>query len=98
MIHASRLLYLHSPHAPPTLWEWEQPWIHHLMMNADSFHTAVVEQRYFRDLEALHSEKARMWDVHSRSRPLYDHRETWEMWLAEYRQIILDVQEMAGDV
>src|SRR5262249_17908560 len=24
MLHAYRLLSLHSPHAPPTLWEWEQ--------------------------------------------------------------------------
>jgi hypothetical protein len=29
---------------------------------------------------------------------LYDHLDTWEMWLAEYRQLILDLQEMAGDV
>ena len=72
--------------------------MHHLMMNADGFHTVVVEQRYFRDWEALHSENARMWDVHSRSRPLYDHLETWETWLTAYRQLILDMQEMAGDV
>ena len=98
MIRAYRLLYLHSPHAPPTLWEWEQPWIHHLIMNADSFHTAVVEQRSFQDWEALQRENARMWDVHYRSRPLYDHLDPWEMWLAEDRQLILDVQEMAGDV
>ena len=98
MIHAYRLLSFHSPHAPPTLWDWEQPWMHHLMMNANSFHTAAVEQQYFRDWEAFHREHVRMWDVHYRSRPLYDHRETWDMWLAQYRQISLDMQEMAGDV
>jgi hypothetical protein len=98
MLHAYRLLSLPSPHAPPTLWEWAQPWMHHLMMNAGSFHTAMVEQRYFQDWEALHSENARRWDVHSRSRPLYDHLETWDRGLAEYRQLILDLQEMAGDV
>jgi hypothetical protein len=72
--------------------------MHHLMMNAGSFHTAAVEQWYFQDWEALHSENSRIWDVHSRARPLYDHLDTWDMWLAQYRQIILDVQERAGDV
>jgi hypothetical protein len=98
MLHAYRLVYPLSEHTPRQLWEWEQPWIHHLIMNADSFHTAVVEQQYCRDWEVLRSENARIWDVHYRSRPLYDHLDTWEMWLAEYRQIILDLQEIAGDV
>jgi hypothetical protein len=98
MMHAYRLLSLQSPHAPPTLWEWERSWMHHLMMNAGSFYTAAVEQRYCRDWEALHREHARMWDVHSRSRPVYDHRETWGMWWTQYRQLSLDVQERAGDV
>jgi hypothetical protein len=25
---------------------------------------------------------------------LYDHLETWEEWLADYRQLILDVQDI----
>jgi hypothetical protein len=49
MIHAYRLIYFKSPHAPPTLWEWEQPYIHNLIVNARSFNTTRVEQRYFRD-------------------------------------------------
>ena len=72
--------------------------MHHLRMNADRFHTAVVAQRSFQDWEAFQRENARMWNVHSRSRPLYDHLDTWELWLAEYRQLILDLPEMAGDV
>jgi hypothetical protein len=94
MRHAYRLIYLHSPHAPPTLWEWEPPWIHHLIVNARSFGTTRVEQRYFRDWEALAAENTRIWDEHYRSRPLYDHIETWEEWLADYRQLILDVQDI----
>jgi hypothetical protein len=39
MIHAYRLIYLKSPHAPPTLWEWEQPWIQKLIVNTRRFYT-----------------------------------------------------------
>ena len=28
MLHAYRLVYPDSPHAPPQLWEWQQPSIH----------------------------------------------------------------------
>jgi hypothetical protein len=81
MIHAYRLIYLKSPHAPPPLWEWEQPWIHNLIVNARSFNTTRVEQRYFRDWDALALENIHIWEEHYRSRPLYDHIETWEKWL-----------------
>jgi hypothetical protein len=94
MIHAYRLIYLKSPHAPPTLWEWEQPWIHNLIVNARSFNTTRAEQRYFLDWDALAAENSRIWEEHYRSRPLYDPIETWEKWLAEHRQVILDVQEL----
>jgi hypothetical protein len=98
MLHAYRLRYLQGPHAPPTLWEWEQPSIHHLIINAERFHTVVVAQRYFRDWEALHCENTRLWDVYYRVRPLYDHLDTWDQWLAAYRQLLLDRQEMAAEV
>ncbi len=94
MIRAYRLIYLDSPNAPPELWEWEQPWIHHLIVNARSFRTTQVEQRYFRNWDALTRENTRIWDEHYRPYPLYDHIETWGEWLAEYRQVILDVQEI----
>ena len=94
MLHAYRLIYLNSPHAPPTLWEWKQPWIHHLVVNARSVQTAAVEQRYFRDWNALARENARLWAEHYRSRPLFAHLLTWQEWLSEYRQLIIEVQEM----
>jgi len=96
MLRAYRLIYLHSPHAPPKLWEWQQPWIHHLIVNARSFKTTRVEQRYFQDGDALARENTRIWDEHYRSRPLYDHIETWQQWLDEYRQVIMEVQEIHG--
>ena len=94
MMRAYRLIYLDSLHAPPKLWEWEQPYIHYLIDNARSFGTTRVEQRYFRDWDALSMENARIWEQHYRSRPLYDHIETWVEWLMEYRQLIVDVQEI----
>ncbi len=94
MIRAYRLIYLGSPYAPPELWEWAQPWIHHLIVNARSFRTTQVEQRYFRHWDALTRENTRIWEKHYRPSPLYDHIETWDKWLAEYRQVILDVQEI----
>ena len=70
MIHAYRLIYRKSPHAPPTLWEWEQPWIHNLIVNARSFNTTRVQQRYFLDGDALAAENRRIWEAHYRCRPL----------------------------
>ena len=94
MLRAYRLIYLHSPGAPPKLWEWEQPWIHHLIVNARNFKTTRVEQRYFQDGDDLARENTRIWEEHYRSRPLYDHIETWQRWLGEYRQLIMEVQEL----
>jgi hypothetical protein len=94
MLRAYRLVYLDSPHAPPKLWEWQQPYIHHLVVSARSFRTARVEQRYFRDWHALARENARLWDGHTRLSPLYDYLESWEACLAAYRQLILEVQDI----
>jgi hypothetical protein len=92
MLRAYRLVYLASPQAPPKLWEWQQPYIHDLIVNARSFHTARVEQRYFLDWQALAAENARLWEAHYRSSPLYDHLEGWEAFLTDYRALIRDVQ------
>ena len=94
MFHAYRLIYLDSPNAPPELWEWEQPWIRHLIVNARSFGTTRAEQRYFRHWDALTRENSRIWEEHYRPYPLYNHLAMWQEWLAEYRLVILDVQEI----
>jgi hypothetical protein len=94
MLRAYRLVYLESQQAPPKLWEWQQPYIHHLILNARSFRTTRVEQRYFQDWPALARENARLWEAHYRSCPLYDHVASWEAFLAEYREIIQDVQDI----
>lgn len=92
MLRAYRLVYHQSPDAPPRLWEWQQPYIDHLIENARSFRTTHVVQRYFQDWEALARENARVWEAHYRPDPLYEHQEGWKTCLAEYRQILQDVQ------
>ena len=32
-----------------------------------------------------------------RTKPLYDHLPTWQDWLPEYRQLIIEVQEMVDE-
>src|SRR5712691_4103786 len=43
VLHAYRLIYPDSPHAPEMLWEWEEPYIHMLIQNARTFHREVVQ-------------------------------------------------------
>ena len=96
MLRAYRLVYSDSPHAPPHLWEYEQPYIDHLIQNARTFGRRVV-QRYFRDWTAYTKANARIWRRFYLPKPLYQHLATWEAWLAEYRTIIIDVQEIYAE-
>jgi hypothetical protein len=68
MIHAYRLRYPDSPHAPEMLWEWERPYIDRLLWNATTFGREVV-QRYFSDQDTLAEENQRIWHVYSLPRP-----------------------------
>ena len=92
-IHAYRLVYPESPHAPEMLWEWEEPYIQMLIDNARTFHREVV-QRYFSAWEDLAKENQRIWETYYLPRPLYQLSETWRAWLDEYRDIVRDVQDM----
>jgi hypothetical protein len=93
MLHAYRLVYPMSQHAPPQLWEYEQPYIGDLILNARTFDRRVA-QRYFLTWEALVQENARIWETYYRSKPLFADVATWEDWLPEYRQLVIEVQEM----
>jgi hypothetical protein len=96
MLHAYRLVYPISEHAPPQLWEWEQPFINNLLLNARTFDRWVV-QWYFESWEALDRDNTRIWDTYYRPKPLFDHLPTWQEWLPEYRQLIIEVQEMVEE-
>jgi len=58
-IHAYRLVYPGSPHAPEMFWEWEEPYIQMLIENARVFHREVV-QCYFFAWEDLAQENQRI--------------------------------------
>ena len=85
-----------SPHAPEQLWEWERPYIIRLLRNATTFNPAAVHC-YFADWEALAQENRRIWETSYQPRRLYEPWERWQVWMAEYRQIIRDVQEIAEE-
>ena len=95
-IHAYRLVYADSPHAPEMLWEWEEPYIQMLIENARTFHRKVV-QRYFFTWDDLAQENQRIWETQYLPRPLYQLSETWRAWLDEYRDIVREVQDMLGE-
>jgi hypothetical protein len=48
MLHAYRLVYPLSQHAPPQLWEYEQPYIDNLLLNARTFDRWVVSNGILR--------------------------------------------------
>src|SRR5438132_13143301 len=89
MIHAYRLVYPLNQHAPPQLWEFAQPYIDNLLRNARTF-DRFVAQWYFEDWAALDRDNTRIWDTYYRPKPLYDHLPTWQDWLPEYRQLIIE--------
>jgi hypothetical protein len=93
MIHAYRLRYPNSPHAHEMLREWKRPYIDRLLWNAKTFSREVV-QRYFADQDTLAEENQRIWHVYYLPRPAYEPWDTWQAWMREYREIILDVQTL----
>jgi hypothetical protein len=93
MIHAYRLVYPLSEHDLPQLWEWEQPYIHNLILNARTFGRFVV-QWYFADWASFDQDNTRIWNTYYRPKPLFAHLATWQEWLPEYRQLIVEVQDI----
>jgi hypothetical protein len=82
-----------SQHAPAQLWEYEQPYIDNLILNARTFQRHVV-QWYFQDWAALAQDNARIWETYYRTKPLYADVASWQEYLPEYRQLVIEVQEM----
>ncbi len=88
MIHAYRLVYSFSQNAPPQLWEYEQPYVDRLLLNARTFDRCIA-QGDFEDWEALDRDNTHIWDTYYRPKPLYDSWNTWQEWLPAYRQLII---------
>jgi hypothetical protein len=93
MLHAYRLVYPDSPHAPERLWEWEKVHVGRLLWNATAFGRALTH-RYFLTWEALAQENQRLWETSYLPRPLYESWETWRAWLDEYRELVRDAQDI----
>ena len=96
MLPAYRLVYPLSQHGSPQLWEYEQPYIDNLIVNARTFQRFVV-QCYFEDWTAFDRDNTRIWNTYYRPKPLFDHLPTWQDWLPEYRQLIIEVQDMVEE-
>jgi len=79
MIHAYRLVYPLGQHAPPQLWEYEQPYMNNLILNPRTFGRCVV-QWYCKDWTALNRDNVRIWTTNYRTKPLFDHMPTWQDW------------------
>src|SRR5919198_280170 len=96
MLHVYPLVYTISQHTHPQLWEFEQPFIDHLLWNARTF-DRFVAQWYFEDWEALDRDNTRIWNSYYKPKPLFDHLPTWQEWLPDYRQLIIEVQDMVDE-
>jgi len=92
-IHAYRLVYPESPQTLERLWEWEKEHLARLLWNATMFGHELTHQ-YFSTWDELAQENQRIWETTYLPRPLYDSWETWHAWLAEYRALVRDVQDI----
>ena len=93
MLHAYRLVYPDSPHAPEMLWEWEKEHRARLLWNATTFGRELAH-RYFPTWNALAEENQRIWETCYLPRPLYESWDTWQKWMAEYRTLVATAQEV----
>jgi len=95
-IHAYRLEYPDSPHAPEKLWEWEKEHLARLLWNAATFGRELAH-RYFPTWNALAEATQRICETSYLPRPLYESWATWPAWLDEYRELVRDVQDISEE-
>jgi hypothetical protein len=93
LIHAYRLVYPCSPHAPAMLWVWDKVSIARLLWNATTFGRELAHQ-YFPPWHALAEANQRIWETYYRPRPWYELWETWQAWMVEYRTLVATAQEV----
>ena len=91
MVHAYRLVYLPTPSAPDPLWEWQQPWIDHLLWHVRTF-SRQVELWWFPSGDALDRANTRLWAMTYAPRLQYEPWPTWQAWLAEYRELLVSMR------
>jgi hypothetical protein len=63
MLRASRLVSPDHPQALPQLWDWQQPSLHNILLNAQTLGRRGAP-RYFRDWSARSRANAGMYETH----------------------------------
>jgi hypothetical protein len=79
MVHAYRLVSPPPPSAPDPLWEWQQPWIDHLLWHGRTF-SRQVELWCFPSGDALDRANTRLWATVYAPRLQYEPWPTWQAW------------------
>lgn len=67
-----------------------------LLRNARNFDRWVV-QWYCAAWAAFDRDNTHIWDTYYRPKSLFDHLPTWQEWLPEYRQLVIEVQTMVAE-
>ncbi len=57
-----------------------------------------MKQRFFLNEDALNWENTRIWHTHYKPKPAHDHLSGWQEFLEEYRQVVVQVQEIAQEM
>lgn len=96
MLHAYRLMYTNYTFAPPQLWETEQPHIDNLSPGARSFGHSM-KHRFFLNKETLYRDNNRIWQTHYKPKPAHDHIAKWQAYLEWYRQVVVEVMQIAEE-
>jgi len=56
-----------------------------------------MEQRFFPTWKALNWENTRIWHTHYKPKPAHDHIASWQELLAQHRQVVTEVLEIADE-
>ena len=56
-----------------------------------------MKQRFFLNEDALNWDNTRIWQTHYQLRPAYDHIASWQEFLAQHRQVVVEVLEIAAE-
>jgi hypothetical protein len=68
-----------------------------IVLNAKTFNRRVV-QWYFENWHALNKDNTRIWQTHYKPKPAHNHIANWQELLAEHRQVVAEVLEIAEEM
>ena len=56
-----------------------------------------MKQRFFLNEDALNQDNTRIWQTYYRPKPAHDHIARWQEFLAQHRQVVAEVLEIAAE-